>query len=117
MTDIIPAFRGEQTFMPTSFLEIVELPDGRIELRRAEDEGSLVILDFSEDAKSVSARPARGSGKSHVGRRCADGGSPGRRRTGEGRWVAGSSLSFMMSAFFAVSGLVVASPSTGLACR
>lgn len=51
MTDIIPAFRGEQTFMPTSFLEIVELPDGRIELRRAEDEGSLVILDFSEDAK------------------------------------------------------------------
>jgi hypothetical protein len=52
MTDIIPAFRGEQTFMPTSFLEIVELPDGRIELRRAEDEGSLVILDFSEDAKA-----------------------------------------------------------------
>ena len=51
MTDIISAFRGEQTFMPTSFLEIVELPDGRIELRRAEDEGSLVILDFSEDAK------------------------------------------------------------------
>ena len=52
MTDIIPAFRGEQTYMPTSFLEIVELPDGRIELRRAEDEGSLVILDFSEDAKA-----------------------------------------------------------------
>jgi len=49
---IIPAFRGEQTFMPTSFLEIVELPDGRIELRRAEDEGSLVTLDFSEDAKA-----------------------------------------------------------------
>ncbi|MBK5374326.1 hypothetical protein JFT91_17090 [Pseudomonas sp. TH08] len=38
--------------MPTSFLEIVELPDGRIELRRAEDEGSLVTLDFSEDAKT-----------------------------------------------------------------
>lgn len=37
--------------MPTSFLEIVELPDGRIELRRAEDEGSLVTLDFSADAK------------------------------------------------------------------
>lgn len=52
MTDIIAAFRGEQTFMPTSFLEIVELPDGRIELRRAEDEGSLVTLDFSEDAKA-----------------------------------------------------------------
>ena len=41
MTDIIPAFRGDQTFMPTSFLEIVELPDGR-----------LVTLDFSEDAKA-----------------------------------------------------------------
>ncbi len=26
------------TVMPTSFLEIVELPDGRIELRRADDE-------------------------------------------------------------------------------
>ena len=38
--------------MPTSFLEIVELPDGRIELRRAEDEGSLVTLNFSEDAKA-----------------------------------------------------------------
>lgn len=38
--------------MPTSFLEIVELPDGRIALRRAEDEESLVVLDFSEDAKS-----------------------------------------------------------------
>lgn len=38
--------------MPTSFLEIVELPDGRIELRRADDEGSLVTLDFSADAKA-----------------------------------------------------------------
>jgi hypothetical protein len=38
--------------MPTSFLEIVELPDGRIELRRAEDEGSLVTLVFSDDAKA-----------------------------------------------------------------
>ncbi|MGV6393619.1 hypothetical protein ACTUVN_002313 [Pseudomonas caspiana] len=37
--------------MPTSFLEIVELPDGRIELRRADDEGSLVTLAFSADAK------------------------------------------------------------------
>jgi hypothetical protein len=45
------AFRGEQIPMSTSFLEIVELPDGRIELRRAEDEGSLVTLDFSADAK------------------------------------------------------------------
>lgn len=52
MTDIISRFRGEQLFMPTSFLEIVELPDGRIELRRADDEGSLVTLDFSEDAKA-----------------------------------------------------------------
>jgi len=37
--------------MPTSFLEIVELPDGRIVLRRAEDEEVLVTLDFSDDAK------------------------------------------------------------------
>ncbi|WP_120995714.1 hypothetical protein HKW98_13000 [Stutzerimonas urumqiensis] len=38
--------------MPTSsFLEIVELPDGRIVLRRAEDEGVLLTLDFSDDAK------------------------------------------------------------------
>lgn len=37
--------------MPTSFLEIVELPDGSIVLRRAEDEEVLVTLDFSEDAK------------------------------------------------------------------
>lgn len=38
--------------MPTSFLEIVELPDGRIALRRAEDEEALVVLDFSADAKA-----------------------------------------------------------------
>ncbi|HSC84382.1 MAG TPA: hypothetical protein VLC30_12255 [Pseudomonas sp.] len=38
--------------MPTSFLEIIELPDGRIALRRGEDEGVLVTLDFSEDAKA-----------------------------------------------------------------
>lgn len=38
--------------MPTSFLEIVELPDGRIALRRAEDEEALVTLDFSADAKA-----------------------------------------------------------------
>ena len=37
--------------MPTSFLEIVELPDGSIVLRRAENEEVLVTLDFSEDAK------------------------------------------------------------------
>lgn len=37
--------------MPTSFLEIVELPDGRIALRRAEDQEALVVLDFSADAK------------------------------------------------------------------
>ncbi|WP_312397572.1 hypothetical protein [Stutzerimonas kunmingensis] len=37
--------------MPSSFLEIVELPDGRIVLRRAEDEEVLVTLNFSEDAK------------------------------------------------------------------
>lgn len=38
--------------MPTAFLEIVELPDGRIALRRADDQASLVVLDFSEDAKA-----------------------------------------------------------------
>ena len=38
--------------MSTSFLEIVELPDGRIALRRAEDEEALVTLDFSADAKA-----------------------------------------------------------------
>lgn len=38
--------------MPTSFLEIVELPDGRIALRRADDEEALVVLDFSADAKA-----------------------------------------------------------------
>lgn len=38
--------------MPTSFLEIVELPDGRIALRRGEDEESLVVLDFSADVKA-----------------------------------------------------------------
>ena len=37
--------------MPTSYLEIVELPDGRIALRRAEGEETLVVLDFSADAK------------------------------------------------------------------
>ncbi len=37
--------------MPASFLEIVELPDGRIVLRRAEDEEVLVTLDFSDPAK------------------------------------------------------------------
>lgn len=37
--------------MPTSFLEIVELPDGRIVLRRAEDEEILVTLDFADPAK------------------------------------------------------------------
>lgn len=38
--------------MPTSFLEIVELPDGRIALRRGDDEQTLVTLEFSEDAKA-----------------------------------------------------------------
>lgn len=39
-------------FMPTSFLEIVELSDGRIALRRADDEHTLVTLEFSADAKA-----------------------------------------------------------------
>ncbi len=38
--------------MTASFLEIVEMPDGRIILRRADDEEVLVTLDFSADAKS-----------------------------------------------------------------
>lgn len=38
--------------MPTSFLEIIELPDGRIVLRRADDEGVLATLDFSDEAKT-----------------------------------------------------------------
>lgn len=38
--------------MPAAFLEIVEMPDGRIILRRAEDEEVLVTLDFSEDARA-----------------------------------------------------------------
>lgn len=38
--------------MPTSFLEIVELPDGRIVLRRADDEQPLVTLDFSAEARA-----------------------------------------------------------------
>ncbi|MCJ8169213.1 hypothetical protein [Atopomonas sediminilitoris] len=38
--------------MSTSFLEIVELEDGRIALRRSEEEGEpLVIIEFSGDAK------------------------------------------------------------------
>lgn len=38
--------------MPTSFLEIVELSDGRIVLRRGGDEEALVTLEFSEEAKA-----------------------------------------------------------------
>lgn len=38
--------------MPTSFLEIVELSDGRIVLRRGDDEEVLVTLEFSEEAKA-----------------------------------------------------------------
>lgn len=38
--------------MPTAFLEIVELSDGRIMLRRGDDAGALITLEFSEDAKA-----------------------------------------------------------------
>lgn len=38
--------------MSTSFLEIVELSDGRIVLRRGDDEEALVTLEFSEEAKA-----------------------------------------------------------------
>ncbi|APQ11501.1 ABC transporter ATP-binding protein [Pseudomonas oryzihabitans] len=37
--------------MTTAYLEIVELSDGRIVLRRADDEEALVTLEFSNDAK------------------------------------------------------------------
>ena len=38
--------------MSGSFLEIVELPDGCIELRKGDSDNSLVTLKFSEEAKS-----------------------------------------------------------------
>jgi hypothetical protein len=38
--------------MSTAFLEIVELSDGRIVLRRADDEEALVTLEFSSDARA-----------------------------------------------------------------
>jgi hypothetical protein len=38
--------------MPTAFLEIVELPDGRVVLRRGDDKESLVTLEFSADARA-----------------------------------------------------------------
>ncbi|WP_158894145.1 MULTISPECIES: hypothetical protein [unclassified Pseudomonas] len=37
--------------MTTAYLEIVELSDGRIVLRRTDDEEALVTLEFSSDAK------------------------------------------------------------------
>ena len=37
--------------MSSAFLEIVELPDGRIVLRRAEEESALVTLVFSSEAR------------------------------------------------------------------
>ncbi|HKM37798.1 MAG TPA: hypothetical protein VJY83_09200 [Thiopseudomonas sp.] len=37
--------------MSTAFLEIVELPDGRIVLRRAEEDTALVTLTFSSEAR------------------------------------------------------------------
>ena len=38
--------------MPTAFLEIVELSDGRIVLRRGDDQEPPVTLDFSADARA-----------------------------------------------------------------
>ena len=38
--------------MPTAFLEIVELPDGRVVLRRGDEKESLVTLEFSADARA-----------------------------------------------------------------
>lgn len=37
--------------MSKAFMEIVELPDGRIVLRRSEEENPLVILSFSGEAR------------------------------------------------------------------
>ena len=37
--------------MSSAFLEIVELPDGRIVLRRAEEDTPLVTLAFSSEAR------------------------------------------------------------------
>ena len=37
--------------MKTAFLEIVELADGRVVLRRAEDEKLLLTLEFSKETK------------------------------------------------------------------
>ena len=37
--------------MSSAFLEIVELPDGRIILRRSEEEAPLVTLNFSSEAR------------------------------------------------------------------
>lgn len=37
--------------MSKAFLEIVELPDGRIVLRRSEEESPLVTLNFSGEAR------------------------------------------------------------------
>lgn len=39
--------------MPISFLEIIELPDGRLALRNAENNALLVTLDFTESAKEI----------------------------------------------------------------
>lgn len=39
--------------MSSAFLEIVELPDGRIVLRRSEEEEPLVTLTFSNETKEV----------------------------------------------------------------
>lgn len=39
--------------MSKEFLEIVELPDGRIILRRSEDEPPMVTLMFSKEAREL----------------------------------------------------------------
>ena len=38
--------------MSAALLEIVELPDGRIALRRAEDGELLITMDFSDEGKA-----------------------------------------------------------------
>ncbi|HDZ57547.1 MAG TPA: hypothetical protein ENI17_03850 [Pseudomonas xinjiangensis] len=39
--------------MPSSFLEIVELANGKVALRRSDEDGEpLLVIEFSDDAKN-----------------------------------------------------------------
>ncbi len=47
----LPPHGGKSRDMSKAFLEIVELPDGRIVLRRPDEEDPLVTLSFSSEAR------------------------------------------------------------------